>query len=66
MRGALMIVTVITLLIVGVLVIKNMGADTSGDVTRSEAKKYIERAEDAAEKVTEKAGLTVQRLQESQ
>ena len=66
MRGALMIVTVITLLIVGVLVIKNMGADTTGDVTRTEAKEYIERAEDAAEKVTEKAGLTVQRLQESQ
>ena len=66
MRGALMIVTVITLLVVGVLVIKNMGADTSGDVTRTEAKEYIERAEDAAQKAAEKAGFTVQRLQESQ
>ena len=66
MRGAFLIATVITLLIVGVLVIKNMGADTSGDVTQTEAKKYIERAEDAAQSVTEKAGITVQRLQESQ
>ena len=66
MRGALMIATVITLLIVGLLVIKNMGADTSGDVTRTQAKEYIERAEDAAEKAAEKAGLTVQRLQESE
>ncbi|UCF93032.1 MAG: hypothetical protein JSW39_02420 [Desulfobacterales bacterium] len=54
MRGALMLGIVIVLLIIGMLVMKNMGGDTSGDVTRTQAKKYLERAEDAAHQVEER------------
>ncbi len=61
-----MIVVVITLLIVGVLVVKNMGAGPSGTSTPSQAKQTIERAEDAAERATEKMGLTRQRLNQSE
>jgi len=66
MRGALMIVVVITLLIVGVLVIKNMGTGPSGGMTPSGAKQTIDRAEDAAEQATEKLGLTRQQLDKSE
>ena len=66
MRGALMVVVVITLLIVGVLVMKNMGAGPSGGMTPSGAKQTIDRAEDAAEKAAGKLGLTQQRLDKSE
>lgn len=66
MRGALMVVVVITLLVVGVLVIKNMGAGPSGGMTPSGAKQTIERAEDAAEEAAEKLGLTQQQLDKSE
>lgn len=66
MRGALMVVVVITLLIVGVLVMKNMGAGPSGGMTPSQAKQTIDRAEDAAERATGKMGLTQQQLDRSE
>lgn len=65
MRGALMVVVVITLLVVGVLVIKNMGAGPSGSMTPSQARQTIERAEDAAEKAAAKMGSTRQHLDRS-
>ena len=66
MRGALMIVVVITLLIVGVLVMKNMGAGPSGSMTPSQAKQTIDRAQDAAENAAGKMGLTQQQLDKSE
>ena len=64
MRGALMIGLVIVLLIIGVLVMKNMGVSTSENATRTEAKKHIQRAETAAEDAAEKMGKIKERLQE--
>ena len=66
MRGALMIGVVITLLIVGVLVMKNMGAGPTGDMTPSRAKQTIDRAQDAAEEAAGKMGLTQQQLDRSE
>ena len=66
MRGALMIVVVITLLIVGVLVMKNMGAGPSGGVSPSDAKQTIDRAEQLVDKAAKKLGSTQQRLDRSQ
>ena len=66
MRGALMIVMVITLLVIGVLVMKNMGADPSERMTPSQAKQTIDRAQDVAEDAAEKMGLTQQQLDRSE
>jgi hypothetical protein len=66
MRGALMIVVVITLLIIGVLVMKNMGTDPSESMTPSQARQTIDRAQDAAEDAAEKMGLTQQQLDRSE
>ena len=62
MRGALMIGIVIVLMVIGFLVLKNMGADTSGGDTESQAKKYIERAEDTADSVEERVKNINKRL----
>ncbi|KPJ78833.1 MAG: hypothetical protein AMJ54_01745 [Deltaproteobacteria bacterium SG8_13] len=61
-----MIVVVITLLIVGVLVMKNMGAGPTGSMTPSQAKQTIDRAQGAAEKAAGKMGLTQQQLDRSE
>ena len=66
MRGALMIMVVITLLIVGVLVMKNMGAGPSGGMSPSEAKQTIDRAEDRVEKAAKNLGKAQRRLDRSQ
>ena len=66
MRGALMIVVVITLLVVGVLVMKNMGVDPSDSTAPSQARQTIDRAQDAAEDAAEKMGLTQQQLDSSE
>ena len=64
MRGALMIGSVIVLLIVGALVIKNMGADTTDGGTSSDAKRYVERAEDVSKDASERIGKLKKRLQD--
>ena len=64
MRGAMMIGLVIVLLIIGMLVMKNMGAGTSDDATHTEAKKHIQRAEAVAEDAAQKMGKLKERLQE--
>lgn len=51
MRGAFIIGLVIVSLIVGVLVMKNMGAEKSGGITETQAKQYIEKAEKTADEV---------------
>jgi len=48
MRGALMIGLVVVLLIIGIMVMKNMGTNTSDGVSETQAGNYIERAEDTA------------------
>ena len=54
MRGAFIIGLLIVSLIVGLLVIKNMGADNSSGVTETQAKKYIEKAQSAADDVNKR------------
>ncbi len=66
MRGALMIVVAITMLVVGILVVKNMQANTSDSIDGEKEIKIIERAEDTAEAVDQKTRKIKQRLQESE
>ena len=54
MRGILFVGLVVVLLIVGLLVMKNMGVDSSSEVTETQAEQYIEKAESVAEKVNQK------------
>jgi len=63
MRGALIIGLVIVSLIIGVLVMKNMGVDNPDGETQS--KKYIERAEGAANDAKEKLQEINKRAQEA-
>ncbi len=57
MRGALLVVVAITLLIVGILVIKNMQSSSVDDLSKKEviekAEKTAESAEDAMERLKE-------------
>jgi predicted metalloprotease len=50
MRGALIIGLAVVLLIIGILVMKNMGGDNPSGVTKTQAKQYTERAKSAADK----------------
>jgi hypothetical protein len=54
MRGVMIIGLVVVSLIIGLLVIKNMGVDNPGDVTETKAQKYIEKAESAADNAQER------------
>jgi hypothetical protein len=54
MRGALFIGLAVVLLIVGILVMKNMGVDNSSGDAQTQAKQYTERAESAAAKARER------------
>ena len=54
MRGALVIGLLVVLLIIGFLVMKNMGIDNSSGVTETRAGNYIERAESTADNATER------------
>jgi hypothetical protein len=54
MRGALLIGLTIVLLIIGILVMKNMGADNSTGITMTQAVKHTKRAESAADKANER------------
>jgi hypothetical protein len=66
MRGALMIVVVIAMLVVGILVIKNMQINSSDSIDGEREIKIIERAEEAADAADQKIGKIKQRLQESE
>ena len=54
MRGALIIGLAVVLLIIGILVMKNMGVDNPSGVTETQAEKYTERAKNAADEATER------------
>jgi hypothetical protein len=66
MRGALMIVVVIAMLVVGILVIKNMQINSSDSIDGEREIKIIERAEEAAEAADQKIGKIKKRLQQSE
>ena len=65
MRGAFIIGLAVVLLIIGLLVMKNMGVDNSSGVTETQGKKYIERAESAADNVKERLRDINKRAQEA-
>ena len=48
MRGTLLIGLAVVLLVVGLLVIKNMGADDPSGVQESQTEAYVEKARNAA------------------
>jgi Cu/Ag efflux pump CusA len=54
MRGALIIIMAVSLLIVGILVMKNMGVDRSPAVTETQAKQYTESAKSLADEANQK------------
>jgi glucan phosphoethanolaminetransferase (alkaline phosphatase superfamily) len=54
MRGALIIVMVVSLLIVGILVMKNMGVDKSTGVVETQTKQYTESAKSIADEANER------------
>lgn len=51
MRGALLIGLAVVLLIIGVLVMKDMGADSTSGIQETQAESYMEKAKVAAEDV---------------
>ena len=65
MRGALIIVVVIAMLVVGILVIKNVQTSSTVSIDGEEVK-IIERAEEAVDKVDEKMGKMKKRLKVSE
>jgi uncharacterized protein YxeA len=54
MRGVLIILMVFSLLIIGILVIKNMGVDNSTGVVETQTKQYTERAKSIADEANER------------
>jgi hypothetical protein len=54
MRGALLIGLTVVLLIIGILVMKNMGVDNSTGTTERQALTHTKRAESAANKANER------------
>ncbi|MGA8241566.1 MAG: hypothetical protein WB818_13400 [Desulfobacterales bacterium] len=54
MRGALLIGLTIVLLIIGILVMKNMGVDNSTGTTMTQAVEHTKQAEIAADKANER------------
>jgi len=54
MRGAFIIGLAVVLLIIGILVMKNMGVDSSSGITETQAENYTERARNAADEATER------------
>ena len=55
MRGVLIIVMVFSLLIIGILVMKNMGVDRSTGVIETQTKQYTESAKSIADEANERA-----------
>ena len=51
MRGALLIGLVVVLLIIGLLVVKNMGVDNPSGVQKTQAEGYLEKAKSTVDDV---------------
>ncbi len=54
MRGVLIIGMVVSLLIIGILVMKNMGVDSSTGVIETQTKQYTQRAKSIADEANER------------
>jgi Na+-transporting methylmalonyl-CoA/oxaloacetate decarboxylase gamma subunit len=54
MRGVLIIGMVVSLLIIGILVMKNMGVDRSTGVIETQTKQYTETAKSIADEANER------------
>jgi Na+-transporting methylmalonyl-CoA/oxaloacetate decarboxylase gamma subunit len=54
MRGVFIIGMVVSLLIIGILVMKNMGADSSTGVIETQTKQYTESAKSIADEANER------------
>ena len=65
MRSIMIVGLLVVLLIVGILAIQNVGIRSDGGQTESQAREYIERAEDAAEAVEAKVEDLEKRLNRS-
>ena len=62
MRGVLIIVMAVSLLIVGVLVMKNMGVDRSPDAIETQTKQYTERAKSFADEADKKTNDLLEQM----
>ena len=62
MRALMMAGLLVVLLIIGLLTMQNMGAQSVDGQTETQARDYIERAEDAGEAVEEKMRTLEKRL----
>ena len=51
MRGTLLVGLTVVLLIIGILVIKNMGADDQSGLKESQTKEYVDKAKNTADEV---------------
>lgn len=65
MRSVLLVGLVIALLTVGILMIKNMGADSGGDVSGTKAKQAMQRAEDAKDLANRKVQNMQQQIKDT-
>ena len=54
MRGAMIIVMAVSLLVVGILVMKNMGVDRSPGVIETQTKQYTESAKSMADEANQR------------
>jgi hypothetical protein len=54
MRGVFIIGLVIVSLIIGLLLMKNMGADNSDGITENKAKNYVEKAQTTADEANKR------------
>jgi hypothetical protein len=66
MRGALMMVGVIAMQVVGILVLKNMQTRSTVSIDGDGQTKIIERAEEAADEAEQKIGKIKKRLKASE
>ena len=65
MRGALLIGLTVVLLIIGILVMKNMGVDNSTGTTERQALTHAKQAESAADKANERIKDLANRVSEA-
>ncbi len=65
MRGALLIGLTVVLLIIGILVMKNMGVDNSTGTTERQALTYTKQAESAADEANERIKDVANRVSEA-
>ena len=62
MRGALIIVMAVSLLIIGILVMKNMGVDRSTGVIETQTQQYTESSKSIADEANERTKALRERM----